>query len=341
MTIGHSGNHRGPLRFLDFEASSLSENSFPIEVAWVDEDGTGECHLIRPTGPWLENGCPGWSAESERIHGIPLQLLLDRGVPAYEVAVRTAQALLATGAVIYSDAPGWDAMWLKKLLAVAGLETRVEVQDIYKAYVEACGPLLTVFSELSDVPPKRLEMHVRAHARSIVATAEAAEARRPRTRHRAMPDADSLWRVWSAVGAEVASDLERRHSSVPELLLFRATFRGSRMVIAHAETMELGPLLGSLAHEPIRDTLTSWSLVAIRSEDNLPSEIHALGWRLEEANTWITSPVTSLDQEAQMIRTRSGAIYRLGAPDGDGIRPDLLRHLVYALRVWGYVDVEP
>ncbi|MFT3810039.1 MAG: hypothetical protein QM698_08990 [Micropepsaceae bacterium] len=30
------------LAFLDFEASSLSDNSYPIEVAWIFEDGTGE-----------------------------------------------------------------------------------------------------------------------------------------------------------------------------------------------------------------------------------------------------------------------------------------------------------
>jgi hypothetical protein len=34
--------------FLDFEASSLSDESYPVEVAWVFEDGHAESHLIRP-----------------------------------------------------------------------------------------------------------------------------------------------------------------------------------------------------------------------------------------------------------------------------------------------------
>jgi hypothetical protein len=34
--------------FLDFEASSLARHSYPIEVAWVFEDGASEAHLIRP-----------------------------------------------------------------------------------------------------------------------------------------------------------------------------------------------------------------------------------------------------------------------------------------------------
>jgi|GEM_PF-6618298 len=33
--------------FLDFEASSLSKQSHPVEVGWVGEDGAGESHLIR------------------------------------------------------------------------------------------------------------------------------------------------------------------------------------------------------------------------------------------------------------------------------------------------------
>lgn len=34
--------------FLDFEVSSLSERSYPIEAGWVFEDGRGEARLIRP-----------------------------------------------------------------------------------------------------------------------------------------------------------------------------------------------------------------------------------------------------------------------------------------------------
>ena len=36
--------------FIDFEASSLTVKSYPIEVAWNLEDGTIESHLISPAG---------------------------------------------------------------------------------------------------------------------------------------------------------------------------------------------------------------------------------------------------------------------------------------------------
>ena len=63
--------------FVDFEASSLRSGSFPIEVAWVNEDGQGESYLIRPAEGWN----PEWSPQSERTHGIALAALLEHGVP--------------------------------------------------------------------------------------------------------------------------------------------------------------------------------------------------------------------------------------------------------------------
>jgi hypothetical protein len=50
--------------FLDFEASSLSDRSYPVEVAWVFQDGRSESHLIRPATEWTD-----WDDEAEAIHG--------------------------------------------------------------------------------------------------------------------------------------------------------------------------------------------------------------------------------------------------------------------------------
>ena len=48
---------------LDIEASSLLPGSFPIEIGWIYEDGSGESHLIRPAPAWLDpaHGNPAWS----------------------------------------------------------------------------------------------------------------------------------------------------------------------------------------------------------------------------------------------------------------------------------------
>ena len=81
--------------FLDVEASSLADGSFPIEVAWVDETGQGEHYLIRPAPRWLDGaGFPlAWNVGSERLHGISFATLLVEGISHVRVAKRVAQVL--------------------------------------------------------------------------------------------------------------------------------------------------------------------------------------------------------------------------------------------------------
>lgn len=190
--------------FADFEASSLLPGSFPIEVAWVDWDGQGEHYLIRPHPEWLEGGCPGWSAESEAVHGISLETLLNEGTPIERVAARAAEVLFAPGAIAFCDAPGWDGQWLDALFEYGGVPGRTSLFDVVSAYGEACRPLLRL------VPPpwkpgRELGVErVRNLAKELVDRAREQEALRSGTRHRALADAESLWRTWRSVGELVA-----------------------------------------------------------------------------------------------------------------------------------------
>src|SRR3546814_3565033 len=74
--------------FLDFEASSLSKASYPIEVAWVFEDGRSESHLIRPAEQWSD-----WRADAEEIHHISQSRLQAEGTPYEQVALRMVSEL--------------------------------------------------------------------------------------------------------------------------------------------------------------------------------------------------------------------------------------------------------
>ena len=100
--------------FLDFEASSLGKTSYPIEVAWVFEDGRGEAHLIRPAEGWTD-----WDARAEAIHHIPQAALQRDGSPVEVVAARMIAVL--TGHDLYASAPSWDGKWLSTLLRAARL----------------------------------------------------------------------------------------------------------------------------------------------------------------------------------------------------------------------------
>ena len=51
--------------FLDVEASSFDDDSYPIELAWSDDRGEIQRFLIRPLDGW-----DNWNEASEAIHGI-------------------------------------------------------------------------------------------------------------------------------------------------------------------------------------------------------------------------------------------------------------------------------
>src|SRR5262245_10381901 len=93
-------------RFLDFEASSLSVNSYPIEVAWSLEDGSIEQHLISPAA---FEGWTDWDPKAEQVHGISREELLTNGESPKSVCGRMNSELF--GETVYSDAALYDGMW--------------------------------------------------------------------------------------------------------------------------------------------------------------------------------------------------------------------------------------
>jgi hypothetical protein len=101
------------LVFLDFEASSLAKRGYPIEVAWVFEDGTSKSHLIHPAPGWDD-----WDEEAEAIHGIARETLMRDGTPHGVVARRMVGQL--TDHDLLASAPSWDGKWLSALLRSAG-----------------------------------------------------------------------------------------------------------------------------------------------------------------------------------------------------------------------------
>jgi hypothetical protein len=189
--------------FLDFEASSLAEGSFPIEVAWVDQVGQGERYLIRPAPD-----CTDWSGEAEMLHGIGRQDLVRHGTPYEQVARRAVKVLAAEDVRVFSDSPPFDGRWLQHLLAAAGVTTPVQLLHIVRLYSHACEPLRQALSSPDAPAYRNAEERVRNLVREIVARAEEAAALRPRVQHRALPDAESLWRTWRLVQQGVVKAVE-------------------------------------------------------------------------------------------------------------------------------------
>ena len=122
--------------FLDFEASSLADGSYPIEVGWVFADGTSEAHLIRPARDWTD-----WDPRAERIHRITREELVANGTPYHQVASRMVEVL--TGEDVCASAPSWDGKWLSVLLRTAGYPRgTLRLRDSDDVFAEAARAIL-------------------------------------------------------------------------------------------------------------------------------------------------------------------------------------------------------
>lgn len=107
--------------FLDCEASSLSDISYPIEVGWSSPDGSVQSYLIRPEWNWND-----WDANAEALHGLSREEITRNGLPADHIA-RTLNVALA-GTVAYCDNPAFDGFWLERLYEASTLEMEFQLK---------------------------------------------------------------------------------------------------------------------------------------------------------------------------------------------------------------------
>jgi hypothetical protein len=182
--------------FLDFEASSLADDSYPIEVGWVFEDGRTQTHLIKPAPDWTD-----WDASAQALHGISRAQLEAEGTPHDTVAHRLLDALGEHA--VYASAPSWDGKWLSVLLRGAGRPRHaMRLKDSDEAHREAAHETLAPAIATGQLEAAIAEVIERARR----------EATAGEPTHRALEDAKREWRIWLAVqriAGEMAS--EQRH----------------------------------------------------------------------------------------------------------------------------------
>lgn len=170
------------LVFLDFEASSLSDHSYPIEIGWAFEDGRAESHLIRPLPDWTD-----WNERSEAIHGIPRALIEREGEPVADVAARMVDQL--AGHDLLASAPSWDGHWLSVLLRGAGLPRHaLSLRDTEAACLEAA------LAALAGHPDAELQA-------SALLNEHRGRWAQDRPAHRALADAGEERRRWLEIHA--------------------------------------------------------------------------------------------------------------------------------------------
>ncbi|WP_347303416.1 transcriptional regulator [Croceibacterium sp. TMG7-5b_MA50] len=180
------------LVFLDFEASSLSDRSYPIEVGWVWEDGRGEAHLIHPAPRWTD-----WDMRAQAIHGIARAELETKGEDHAAVARRMVDVL--SGHDLCASAPSWDGKWLSALLRAADLPRHsLRLRDSDDVIAESARAILH-----PHLPADRLQS-----ALETILTLD--DLREGAPTHRALEDAQGEWRKWQRV-TERAREIAGEH----------------------------------------------------------------------------------------------------------------------------------
>jgi DNA polymerase III subunit epsilon len=118
-----------PLFTIDFEASSLSAETFPIEVGvcrWMDPASVieGWSTLILPTAAWDSTG--DWSHASQAVHGIG-RSELGSGMTPTE-AIIALNAILGEQAAFCDGGP-YDLHWARMLASESTIRPTFAIGD--------------------------------------------------------------------------------------------------------------------------------------------------------------------------------------------------------------------
>lgn len=117
-----------PLRTLDFEASSLEDGGYPIEVGIAVWPAPGEpisswSALIQPSKEWEEDG--RWDEHASLIHGIGTCELVAAEMP--RVVAKALNVRLKAGSV-WCDALEFDRHWMGMLFEAADIRPTFELR---------------------------------------------------------------------------------------------------------------------------------------------------------------------------------------------------------------------
>ena len=93
---------------LDFEASSLSDCSYPISAGLFIK-GEIKYWIIKPEPEWID-----WSLSSQAIHGLKRSYIEEVGISVADLRLELEKLLIGVD-TIYSDNPEWELRWLSHL----------------------------------------------------------------------------------------------------------------------------------------------------------------------------------------------------------------------------------
>lgn len=111
-----------PALFIDFEASGLHPDSYPIEVGVYASPELKYEALIAPTKHWTY-----WSNDAQDVHGIERSRLIREGISPLQVAKKLNE--LFAGKTLWADS-NYDSLWMDVLFEAAGIEPRFSMGNL-------------------------------------------------------------------------------------------------------------------------------------------------------------------------------------------------------------------
>lgn len=120
-----------PLAVIDFEASALTLDSYPIEVGIAIVAAPASAvdswsALIKPDTDW--NMEARWDPDAQRVHGISRWDLREGISP--RAAVLALNARIPSGSTVFCDGGNYDAHWLAALAQAADLAPTFQLADL-------------------------------------------------------------------------------------------------------------------------------------------------------------------------------------------------------------------
>ncbi len=139
---------------LDIEASGLDEQSYPIEIAWVDtKSDARDSFLVNPETS--QDDWSYWDPNAEAIHGLAREAVTSKGIDVKSACRRLNSAL--GGKTVYSDGLNWDRFWIRTLFDGAGLTNPKRQRFYINAVTERLAPAQqhALTEKLATVRPHR------------------------------------------------------------------------------------------------------------------------------------------------------------------------------------------
>ncbi len=143
-----------PVCTIDFEASSVDECGYPIEVGievWPapNEPIVGWSTLISPTEEWREFGC--WGDEAAMVHGITPEQVEGGALP--HMAAAELNARLGRG-LVWCDGGAFDQHWLGELFEAANMQPTFTLRD-WHVFLQGIPPdARTTALKLAESSPR-------------------------------------------------------------------------------------------------------------------------------------------------------------------------------------------